>query len=57
MKKLTSLGLAVVSTMFLLAGATHAAEKLDPLAHDAMPAVSDANPPQLTMPCGTSDPE
>jgi hypothetical protein len=57
MKKLTSLALAVVSTMFLFAGAIHAAEKLDPLAHDSMPTVSATNPPQLPMPCGTGDPE
>lgn len=57
MKKLTSLALAVVSTMFLFAGATHAAEKLDPLAHESMPAVSDTNPPQLPMPCLNNDPE
>jgi hypothetical protein len=57
MKKLTSLVLAVVSTMFLFAGATHAAEKLDPLAHESMPAVSDTTPPQLSGPCGSIDPE
>ncbi len=57
MKKLTSLALAVVSTMFLFAGATQAAEKLDPLARDSMPAVSATNPPQLPMPCDVNDPE
>jgi hypothetical protein len=43
--------------MFLFAGATHAAEKLDPLAHESMPAVSDTTPPQMSGPCGSIDPE
>jgi hypothetical protein len=56
MKKLTSLALAVVSTMLLLSGATRAAEKLDPLARESMPAVSATNPPQMNPPC-VIDPE
>jgi hypothetical protein len=40
MKKITSLFFAVVSTMFLIAGAAKAAEKFDTTNHDKMPALT-----------------
>ena len=42
MKKITSLILAVVSTMFLFVGATKAAEKFDATARSALPAIAGA---------------
>jgi len=56
MKKLTSLALAMVSTMLLVTGATQAAEKLDPLAQSAVPSVS--NPAEMIpgSPCLIMEP-
>jgi hypothetical protein len=51
MKKLTSLVLAVVSTMFLFAGATQAAEKFDSLARSAVPAISGSQDSMPDLPC------
>ena len=51
MKKLTSLALAMVSTMLLVTGATRAAEKFDVLAQPANPAASDTGTPSPAGPC------
>jgi len=56
MKKLTSLVLAMVSAMLLVAGATQAAEKLDPLANVAAQAVSNGDVMLPSPPCQIQDP-
>jgi hypothetical protein len=55
MKKLTSLILAVVSTMFLFVGATKAAEKFDSTARCALPAIADAVELLPLPPCSVPD--
>lgn len=55
MKKIISLTFAVVSTTFLLVGATQAAEKFDGLARSAVPSIAGMRSEGPTMPC-TSDP-
>ncbi|MBC7368828.1 MAG: hypothetical protein H7343_18790 [Undibacterium sp.] len=51
MKKLVSLILAVVSTMLLVTGATHAAEKFDPLAEAAKPSATNFSAQAPSAPC------
>ena len=51
MKKITSLILAVVSTMFLFVGATKAAEKLDTLVPAGPQAISDSAALSSALPC------
>jgi hypothetical protein len=51
MKKITSMLLAVVSTIFLFAGATQAAEKFDGLARTATPTVSGSALELANGPC------
>ena len=55
MKKLTSLILAVVSTMFLFAGATKAAEKFDSIAHAARPVLAESVDGLAALPCCIPD--
>jgi len=56
MKKITSLVLAMVSAMLLVAGATQAAEKLDPLAHSSAQSVSNAAEMIPGSPCAIMEP-
>ena len=55
MKKLTSLVLAVVSTMFLFAGATQAAEKFDALGRSTVPSISGPTSDMPGVPCIVPD--
>jgi len=51
MKKITSLLLALFSTLFLAVGATHAAESFDALGHAKNTTVSDTVMDGPGMPC------
>lgn len=51
MKKLTSLALAMVSTMLLVTGATRAAEKFDPSAKGMTPMDAESVARSSTLPC------
>jgi hypothetical protein len=55
MKKLISLSLAVISTVLLVSGATHAAEKFDSLAATSTPSNSDLNTTAPGAPCIVGD--
>ena len=55
MKKLVSLVFAVVSTMFLFAGATQAAEKFDTIGRSATPALTGSVMDGPALPCGNPD--
>jgi hypothetical protein len=55
MKKLTSLTLAVVSTMFLAVGATHAAEKFDALSQSTITTGATHDEQMPILPCGIDE--